>query len=69
MWVFRPQRLLSISAAPAAVFCLLVSGASLAAPPVVKTVPADANNAIIPHEIVSGRPTTLKTAARLMKGR
>ena len=45
------------------VLCVLVPAAAFAAPPVVKTVPADPNNALSLHDVISGRPTTLKGAA------
>jgi uncharacterized repeat protein (TIGR01451 family) len=40
----------------------LLPAALLAAPPVVTTVPADPNNAQVRHDVISGRPTTLKGA-------
>ena len=39
---------------------VFISAAVLAAPPVVNTVPADPNNSLTRHDIISGRPTTLK---------
>ena len=40
--------------------CVLLPAAAFAAPPVVTTVPADPNNALSLHDVISGRPTTLK---------
>src|SRR5262245_26944680 len=42
---------------------LLIPAAAFAAPPVVKTVPADPNNPLSVHDIISGRPTMLKGTA------
>src|SRR6185437_13943784 len=42
---------------------ILIPVAALAAAPVVTTVPADPNNSLTRHDVISGRPTTLKGAA------
>src|SRR5262245_36479333 len=53
----------SLVAAAICALSFLVSAAAFAAPPVVTTVPADPNNPLSLHDIISGRPTTLKGAA------
>ncbi len=39
-----------------------ITAIALAAPPIVSTVPVDPNDPILPHDVISGQPTTLKGA-------
>ncbi len=56
-------RVLSVVASSCAFLLLItVSNSAVADQPVVTTVPGDANNPLIPHPVIAGRPVTLKGA-------
>ena len=59
----KSSRLQSLAASFCAVLLTLtISNITIAAEPVVTTVPGDANNPTIFHAVISGRPVTLKGA-------